>query len=102
MLNGEISKVHLDNMYSFIWNKINTMLKIYGFPIECHHVSWKDGGFSIPSLRDRSNVLSICSFAHMIFSRDPNIQNITNAIIEHERKYIQIPLEIEISAHFLN
>jgi hypothetical protein len=74
MLNGEISKVHLKEMDSFIRGRINDLLKIPGRPIEYQHMSWRDGGFSIPSLLDRSNVLSICSFAHMYFSKDPNIQ----------------------------
>jgi hypothetical protein len=102
MLNGEISKVHLDNMDSFIRNKINTMLKTPGLPIECHHMSWRDGGFSIPSLKDRSNVLSICSFANMIFSKDPNIQKMTKAFIEHERRFRQIPMETNDCPKFLN
>jgi hypothetical protein len=78
------------------------MLKTPGLPIECHHMSWRDGGFSIPSLRDRSNVLSICSFAHMIFSKDPNIQNMAKAFIEHERRFRQITMETNDSPKFLN
>jgi hypothetical protein len=65
-------------------------------------MSWRDGGFSIPSLLDRSNVLSICAFAHMIFPKDPNIQNMTRAFIENERKFRQIPLETETLPQFLN
>jgi hypothetical protein len=65
-------------------------------------MSWRDGGFSIPSLLDRNNVLSICSFAHMIFSKDRSIQNMTRAFIEDERKYRQIPHETETIPHFLN
>jgi hypothetical protein len=108
MLNGTLSKKLLKSMDSFIRGKIDNLLKIPGLPKECHHMSWRDGGFSIPSLADRAKVLSICSFSHMILSKDPNIRQMTLAIAESERNFRHIPEEssqnliLENSPHFLN
>ena len=63
-------------------------------------MSWRDGGFSYPSLRDRSNVLSICALSHMILSKDQNIQTMTRAFIESERQFSRIPIETDITPQF--
>jgi hypothetical protein len=102
MLNGEISKTHLNNIDSFIRGSIDKLLRLPGLPTECHHMSWRDGGFSIPRLRDRRNVLSICSFSHMILSRDPNIRAMTSAFIDNEREFRHIPIESDTTPQFLN
>jgi hypothetical protein len=78
------------------------MLRIPSLPKELHHMSWKDGGFSIPSLLDRSRVVSICSFAHMSLSNDPNIRAMTRAFIESERRFRHIFPEEETNTQFLN
>jgi hypothetical protein len=102
MLNGEISKVQLNTLDSFIRGELNKMLKLPGLPVECHHMSWRDGGFSIPSLSDRRNVLSICSLSHMILSTDTNIQAMTRAFIDSEREFRRIPIDTESTTKFMN
>jgi hypothetical protein len=102
MLNGDISKTRLDELDSFIRGQTNKLLKIPGLPVECHHMSWRDGGFSIPSLLDRSHLLSICSFAHMVLSKDTNIRTMTRAFIESERKFRHITIETDSTSYFLN
>jgi hypothetical protein len=42
---------------------IQRELKIKEMAIECDHASWRDGGVSYPSLRDRGDVLTIRLFA---------------------------------------
>jgi hypothetical protein len=102
MLNGDLSRTRLRETDSYIRGELNKMLKIPGLPKECHHMSWRDGGFSIPSLLDRSYVLSICSFAHMFLSKDPSIRAMTCAFIESERRFRQIPIDDVSIHHFLN
>jgi hypothetical protein len=102
MLNGEVSKVELNKLDSYIRGKINEMLRLPGLPQESHHMSWRDGGFSIPSLCDRQNVLSICSLSHMILSKDPNIQAMTHAFINNERVFRHIPVATDNTSQFLN
>jgi hypothetical protein len=102
MLNGDLSRTRLKDIDKHIRGEINKMLKIPSLPKELHHMSWKDGGFSIPSLLDRSHVLSICSFAHMSLSNDPNIRAMTRAFIESERRFRHISPEEETNTQFLN
>jgi hypothetical protein len=102
MLNGDISKTRLNNIDAFIRGQINSLMKIPGLPVECHHMSWRDGGFSIPSLSDRCDLLSICSFAHMTLSKDANIRAMTRAFIESERTFRHITIDTASTPHFLN
>jgi hypothetical protein len=102
LLNGDLSRKRLKDIDKHIRGQLNKLLKIPSLPKELHHLSWKDGGFSIPSLRERSNVLSICSFAHMSLSTDPIIRTLTHAFIESERKFRRIPFETDTETHFLN
>jgi hypothetical protein len=39
LLNGEMSKTRLNNIDTFIRGQINTLLKVPGLPVECHHIS---------------------------------------------------------------
>jgi hypothetical protein len=102
LLNGDLSRTQLKNIDSYIRGEVNKMLKIPSLPKETHHMSWKDGGFSIPSLLNRSYVLSICSFAHMSLSKDPNIRSMTRAFIESERRFRRISSENDTNTQFLN
>jgi hypothetical protein len=70
MLNGDVGVRQLKDMDKHIRGQVDKSLKVRGLPIECHHMSWGDGGFSIASLEDRRNVLLIGSFGHMGLSKD--------------------------------
>jgi hypothetical protein len=48
LLNGDLGRTKLNEIDSYIRDAINKMLKIPSLPKECHHISWKDGDFSIP------------------------------------------------------
>jgi hypothetical protein len=63
---------------------INNELKIKRLPIECHHASWRDGGLSDSSLRDRGDVLKIRSFAQITLSDDMGIRVAMKEVIEDE------------------
>jgi hypothetical protein len=41
---------------------------IHGIPVELFHMSWRDGGFSFPSLCDRQNSLVIRTVISMMTS----------------------------------
>jgi hypothetical protein len=72
MLNGEVGKAQLRRLDQNIRGSIDGILKVRGLPIECHHMSWRDGGLSYPSLVDRRNILTIRAFSQMVLSHDMN------------------------------
>jgi hypothetical protein len=102
MLNGDVSKVQLENMDSFIRGQFNTLLKIPGLPRAFHHMSWRDGGFGYPSLLDRYKVLTIRSFAQMKLSNDTKIRAMMGEFIESEREFRHFTTTTEGSPSFLN
>jgi hypothetical protein len=87
LLNGEAGGRDLEVMDKKIRGMVNRDLNIKGLPIECHHASWRDGGLSYPSLRDRGDVLTIRSFAQMTLSEDGVIQSVMRQFIEDERRF---------------
>jgi hypothetical protein len=102
LLNGEVGKVQLMKLDQKIRGEINAQLKIRGFPIECHHMSWKDGGLSYPSLVDRSQVLTLRSFAQMVLSQDMDIREVMDRFIAEEREFRKIEEDREEETIFLN
>jgi hypothetical protein len=102
MLNGEVGKAQLTKMDQKIRGAINEQLKIRGLPVECHHMSWRDGGLSYPSLVDRSSVLTLRSFAQMVLSQDRDIQDVMERFIIEERNFRKIEVETEGEPLFLN
>jgi hypothetical protein len=87
LLNGEAGGRDLEVMDKKIRGMVNRDLNIKGLPIECHHASWRDGGLSYPSLRDRGDVLIIRSFAQITLSEDDLIQSMMRKFIEDERRF---------------
>jgi hypothetical protein len=85
-----------------IRGRIDEQLKIRGLPIECHHMSWRDGGLSYPSLVDRSQILTVRSFGQMMLSKDMNIRQVMEVFSEEEREYRKIAADMEGTSDFLN
>jgi hypothetical protein len=85
MLNGDVGIDQLAKFDRKIRGKVDEQLKIRGFQIGCHHMSWRDGGLSYPSLVDRRQVLTIRSFGQMALSQDLKIREVMEAFCEEER-----------------
>jgi hypothetical protein len=90
LLNGKVGGTQLRVIDQKIRGMIIKEVKIKGLPIECHHPSWKDGGMSYPSLRDRGDVLPIRSFAQMMLSHDECVRAAMRQFIEDEREFRRI------------
>jgi hypothetical protein len=100
MLNGDVGVRQLTKMDKHIRGLIDTMLKVKGLPIECHHASWRDGGLSYPSLVDPRKVLMIRSLTHMLLSKGEQVRNAMRWFTEGERMFRCI--EEGIESNFLN
>jgi hypothetical protein len=101
MLNGDAGKHCLQKMDQRIRGMIDAQLKIRGMPIECHHMSWRDGGLSYPSLVDRSRILTVRSFSQMALSKDGKIREVMEKFTEEEREIRRIGIDTEGTADFL-
>jgi hypothetical protein len=100
LLNGEVGRSQLRVMDKKTRRMINKELDIRGLPIECHHASWRDGGLSHPSLRDRGDVPTIRSFAQMTLSDDTEVRAATRQFTKDKREFRRI--ETDPNAQFLD
>jgi hypothetical protein len=87
-------------MDKYIRRKVDEALKVRDLLIEWHHVSWRDGGLSYPSLVDRRRVLMIQSFTQMMLSRAESVRKAMRWFAEDERRFCHIEKDLESS--FLN
>jgi shikimate kinase len=100
LLNREVERSQLRVIDKKIRGMINKELKIKRLSIEYDYASWKDGGLSDPSLRDRGDVLRIRSFAHMTLSDDMGVWAAMRQFTEDEREFRRI--ETDVNAQFLD
>jgi hypothetical protein len=87
MIIGDVGEKQLMKMDQHICASANKILKVRGLPIECHHVSWRDGGLSCRSLVNRRKVLMMRSFAQMMMSTDMKTRETMKWFAESERQY---------------
>ena len=89
--NGQMKLAHINKLDQFISGQIN---KIVGanIPRAVKHASWKDGGLSIPSLREKANVGRVKALIRMITNSDMNIRLLINSAIDNERMKRNIPV----------
>jgi hypothetical protein len=59
MMCADLSRSHLEKWDTNIRGMVGEWFGIHGIPKELFQMSWRDGGFSFPSLRDRQNTLVI-------------------------------------------
>jgi hypothetical protein len=86
MLNGDVDENQLMKMDKYIRGRIDEFLKVSSLLVKCHHASWRDRGFSYPSLVDRPRVLMIGSFTQMMISKDEKVKAMRRST-ESERQY---------------
>ena len=90
LLNGEMKQSTATKLDKRIRATICTLIEARGIPKALIHASWKDGGLSIPSVRDRQNVLTIRAFIQMLNSRDRNVRNMMRKAVKDERVFRKI------------
>jgi hypothetical protein len=100
MLNGDVGKKQMIKMDVKIRGLVDALLNVRGLPVECHHVSWRDGGLGDPSLVDRREILMVRSFTQMMTSKDEKVRTAMRQLTEDERIYRRI--EKDPGGSFLN
>ena len=82
--NGQLKIKDVTELDHFIAKHINILFQ-GNIPTAVKHASWKDGGLSIPSLRDKMETARIKSFIRMITNKDANISALAEKALEDER-----------------
>jgi hypothetical protein len=77
LLNGDVGVKQLRDINQNIPGAVDRALKVRGFPEECHHPSWRDGGLSCPSLLDRREALLVRSLAQMMLWKEDKVREAT-------------------------
>jgi hypothetical protein len=90
LMNADVGVKYLDILDENIRGMINRTLAVHRLPVECHHCSWRDGGQSIPSTRNRADVLAIRSLVHMLTTPDQQLRAVSRQFIEDERVFKEI------------
>jgi hypothetical protein len=90
LLNGDVGVKQLREMDQNIRGAVDRALKVRGLPVECHHASSRDGGFSYPSLLDRREALLVRSLAQIMLSKDDKVRETTRWFAEEECKHQEI------------
>jgi hypothetical protein len=70
MMCADLTKTHLDAWDSQLPGIVSEWFKIKNFPVEIFQMSWRDGGFSFPSSRERQNTLMMRTVLDMLTSPD--------------------------------
>jgi hypothetical protein len=70
MMCADLSRAHLERWDAQIRGMVGDWFGIHGIPVELFEMSWQDGGFSFPSIRDRQNTLVFRTLLLMLTSPD--------------------------------
>jgi hypothetical protein len=70
MMCADLSRTRLDRWDAQIRGMVGNWFGIHGIPVELFQMSWRDGGFSFPSIPDRQNTLVIRTLLSMMTSPD--------------------------------
>jgi hypothetical protein len=65
MMCGDLPRTHLERWGAQIRGMLGDWFGIHAIPVELFQMSWRDGGFSFPYLRDRQNPLAIRTLLSM-------------------------------------
>lgn len=100
--NGQLKVKDIEKLDSFIAANINKLFS-GNIPTAVKHASWKDGGLSIPKLRDKAESARVKSLTRMLTNNDNNVNLLFEKAIEDERckRHIET-IEVDDSSTFLN
>ena len=92
MLNGQLKCKDLDDLDHFVGNEINKLIG-GSLPNSIKHSSWRDGGLSIPCLKEKAEIAKLKSLIWLITNKDADIRNLITKALEDERIMRNIDIE---------
>ena len=92
--NGQLKIKHAEAMDRFVSTLINN--SIHGnLPLAVKHGSWKDGGLSVPSIKEKLSTCSAKSLIKMLTNKDDHIRILAFSAIEGEKRIRHIQSEYD-------
>ena len=82
--NGQMKVKHIEKVDDIIGSLVNKMIG-GALPNAIKHASWKDGGLSIPSIKEKSETGKIKSFLRMLLNKDDLIKKLACHSLVGER-----------------
>jgi hypothetical protein len=84
MMNGDIFQSDLREFDSWLRGQIMRWLKIQGIATEVFLMSWRDGGFTLPSLEERQYTMVIRTLLDIMATTDTDLLNIMRQFEKEE------------------
>jgi hypothetical protein len=78
MMCADVKEQDLDNFDRWLRETVQTWLKTRGIQLGMPGTSWRDGGLTIPSLRERQNTMIVRTICDIMTSKDPEILRTMN------------------------
>jgi hypothetical protein len=86
MICADITESDLDKFDSWPRGTVQSWLKMRGIPMGLPGMSWRDGGFTLPSLRERQNTMIIRTMCDVMRSNDPEIEKMMDYFEEEQAR----------------
>jgi hypothetical protein len=102
LFTGKLKCKDLDALDVQIRRVVNQEVGGPYLPVDFLHTNWKDGGCSLPCLKERSDILILSSFSHLICSKDQNIRKMILNDTMEEVRLRKIKMSEEGEEQFLN
>jgi hypothetical protein len=74
MMCADLKQSDLDSFDVWLRGQVQSWFRMRGVPQGMAGMSWRDGGFTLPSLRDRQNTMVIRTICDIMTSKDPQMQ----------------------------
>jgi hypothetical protein len=83
-MSGDIDQSGLGRFDSWMRGQIMSWWHTTGIPVEVFLLSWRDGGFTLPSLKERQYTMVIRTILYMMSSTDEELVAIMRQFEEEE------------------
>jgi hypothetical protein len=88
MMCADLKKSYLESFDSWLRGQVQSWFHMRGIPQGMAGMSWRDGGFTLPSLQERQNTMVIRTICDIMTSKDPQIKLMMTVFEEEQaRKY---------------
>jgi hypothetical protein len=84
MMCATLTAADLDKFDRWLRGQVQSWLHMHGIPQGLAGMSWRDGGFTLPSLHERQNTMIIRTICDIMTSNDPQIRKMME-IFEEEQ-----------------
>jgi hypothetical protein len=84
MMCADLSKADLEDFDVWLRGQVQSWFHMRGVPSGMAGLSWRDGGFTLPSLQERQNTMAIRTICDIMTSNDPEIRKMMEYFEEEQ------------------